>query len=272
MQVFKWLLLAPIGALLAGCAPDHKVVATLKDQVTVTGTSCSFPRLAQLKMEKIDGGWTIPARINDYNVRLTVDTGASDILISRAAAVAMELPVDEDRRIETFIGFGGASSAKPVKTRHFVVGGFDIRDESAAVAPFKTNYQVSPPVVGLLGLSYLAAFDVEIDFARQTLSLYGSNHCGHGFLPWQGPYETLPLKNKFDDYARVDLTVDGHPLEAVLDTGAENLAASQFGAWEAGLSNEQILNGRQYTAITPDGKNPYSTRLRSMKSRLAISF
>ncbi len=133
MRTVGLTLALAIPLLSAGCA-QHEVTAVLKDKTMVSGPACTFPRLAQMKLEKIDGLWTVPAKINEYNVRLAVDTGASDVIISVYAATAMDLSADWTKNDTAHVGLGGTMTSKPVQTQHFAVGGFDMLNEAVSVA------------------------------------------------------------------------------------------------------------------------------------------
>ena len=255
MRTFKFSFVAALALLPAGCA-RHDVVAVLKDKTMVAGPACEFPRLANFKLEKFDGLWTVPARINEYNVRLAVDTGASDVFISPMAATAMSLQENVQNIKTSTSGLGGGSDlSKPVETEHFVIGGFDIRNEMVALAATAIKYDISPPLVGLLGRSYLGAFDVELDFPQSRMALYGSRHCKDGFLPWTEPYIALTIKESVGDKIFFDVKLDGKTLEAMLDTGSEVTILSSVGARAMGLSNAMIKSGPQFTLITTDGHN-----------------
>ena len=88
------------------------------------------------------------------------------------------------------------------------------------------------------------------------MALYASRHCAHDFIPWKQAYEVLPIKKSNDEEVLVNLTLDGHPLEAMLDTGAVATVLTSKGARAIGLPNETIRNGSSYKMITPDGHNP----------------
>jgi len=256
VRTFRYFEIIVLCLASAGCGPQ--VVATLKDKTMVAGPECEFPRLAQIPIEKVGHLWTVPAKIDDYNVLLALDTGAYDVLISSFAATAMELPASPFSRHMSHVGLGGISTTKPVWAEHFAIGGFDMLNVTVDVGSTPTNSTISPPLIGLLGRTYLGAFDVEIDFPNKRLALYGSRHCAKGFLPWQEPYDTIPIKKADGDQILVDIQLDGKKLEAELDTGAVATTLASRGARQYGLSNEAILNGPSLLLLTPDGHNSKS--------------
>ena len=54
---------------------------------------------------------------------------------------------------------------------------------------------------GLLGRDFLSLFDLDLDFPRQTLTLYDVHGCTGRFLPWTEPYLSVAVDNPTESAA-----------------------------------------------------------------------
>jgi len=64
-------------------------------------------------------------------------------------------------------------------------------------------------------------YDVEIDPAQGTLSLFSPKHCPGKVVYWtKSGYVVLPMSVVSDGHIEVRVTVDGKKVTALLDTGA----------------------------------------------------
>jgi len=210
-----------------------------------------------MTIQKSDGLWMVPAKIDNYNVVLALDTGSDDVTISEYAATAMELPT-ANRGYTIHGGLGGSNLDRPVLTQHFAVGGFDMLSQIVTAGKAPINSKISPPLVGLLGRTYLGAFDVEIDFKHSQLALYGSRHCDEGFLPWRSPYHTLTASLRDNQAINLDVLLDGHAIKALLDTGATSTLLTTGGAQDIGLSSDDLKGSRGEKTETSDGHGTWT--------------
>ena len=73
---------------------------------------------------------------------------------------------------------------------------------------------------GILGANLLRNFDVEIDPAARKVNLFSPDHCEGKVVYWAPTYTDLPVN--VDSHGQIELTMllDGHEVDAVLDTGA----------------------------------------------------
>jgi hypothetical protein len=76
---------------------------------------------------------------------------------------------------------------------------------------------------GLIGADFLAGYDVELDLADGRVSLFSQDHCKGRVVHWAKEYFAVPFSpGREGGPGRIDLdvTVDGKPVLAILDTGA----------------------------------------------------
>lgn len=120
------------------------------------GTNCSV----KITKDK-DGHFYVFGRINDHRVRFLIDTGATDVSISRNIASASWIFGTTPRKIETAGGIVNGSSADGVS---IAISG---------LPPIKSRVTINPSMsnqLALLGQSYLQRFKITIDGRVMTLS------------------------------------------------------------------------------------------------------
>ena len=245
------LLALGLTVCLPGCAPS--VRADLSHIQMVQAPGCTIPRIGEVSLGKVGALRSVPSMIDGHPVNLVLDTGSSDVAISAATAKRLDLPASQDGTMLISWGLGGFAKAKPVWTHDFEIAGFDMRNQKVGLAWLGPEDK-DDTVDGLLGAGYLSAFDIDIDFARDRLTLYGSRHCTKGFVPWSMPFESVPMTLDPEGEIQVPVTIDGHPLTAMLDTGASLTVLTPTGARLLGLSAEALAHAPDVHVETADGR------------------
>src|SRR5439155_21554148 len=86
----------------------------------------------------------------------------------------------------------------------------------------------------------LFTFDLDVDLPRQRLRIYRNGGCGNGLPPWGLAYPAIPLVKAATNRLNLAASVDGHPLRAIIDTGAGESLITRPNALRAGVSAEQL--------------------------------
>nr|WP_029375469.1 TIGR02281 family clan AA aspartic protease [Oceanicola sp. S124] len=143
-------------AVIAGIGMWDQVRNTLTPMQSVSGEVITLPQQA-------DGHYYAMVELNGTPVRFLVDTGATDIVLTREAARAAGLPLD------SLVFSGRASTANgmvrvaPVRLRSVTLGPVTDQDVRASV----NDGELDMP---LLGMSYLSRFS-HIEITGQALRL-----------------------------------------------------------------------------------------------------
>ena len=125
-------------------------------------------REVRLPMEHDRNQIVVTARLNgQVDARLLVDTGATTVSISETLARQLQLPLLDDQKIEITVADGSKRDAKSVILSSVEVLGMKVDSVAAAVVPEPPG----PGLDGLLGMSYLMEFGVQIDPVRNELTL-----------------------------------------------------------------------------------------------------
>ncbi|HQT87001.1 MAG TPA: retroviral-like aspartic protease family protein [Acidiphilium sp.] len=211
MHALRCLFGVSLGLALAGCAAQ---------------STCPPKPVALLTISFRHGEPVFPARINGQPATMLFDTGAIISSVSPAGVKQFHLPVVFDRRL-TLNGVGGSAhnATAQVKTLAFggaIAGGLRMPIVRAPVNSDPDQSAVS----GAIGNDILAHYDEDIDFPADQVFLLKTGYCST-LKPWSGPAATVHFElargNSAIEFA---MQINGHPVTALLDTGATNTVLS----------------------------------------------
>ena len=175
----------------------------------------------------------LPATIAGQPVSMLLDSGADAGLVTEEAASRLHL-----RRLDgrtTLQGTGPAAVTAPaVLLPELTLGDLVLPPHPVPVAPLPTEPRVTPPVAGLLGADLLANFDVDVDLPGKRLTLLRLAGACDGFRPWEGA-EPVPVARD-GDRLLVQVSLDGHALRGLIDTGARSTILDADSAARIGLT------------------------------------
>ena len=141
----------------------------------------------------------VPVSINQKPAQMILDSGSAAIQMTGAWAETMGLH----------------ESQSPIQVPDFEIGKLK----------FGAQLQVSPlpnigDVAGLLSLTSLRDYDLDIDFASHRLNFFSPDHCP-GLIAYWAPdvMAVLPLTLN-EGHIHIPVTVNGKAMSAVLDTGS----------------------------------------------------
>lgn len=203
---------------------------------------CRLQQVAQVPLRDDGGFLSIPASIAGQPVRLMVDTGSDAGLITPQAVGGLGLAADPGAHIR-LLGTGGTGRSTAIaQVRGLTIGALRLDDVLMPVGALPGAPHLDPPVVGFLGGDVLSRFDLDIDVRGSTLALYRvslpSLACAEP-PTWKQPFETVPL-TAHGMRLSLTVTLDGHRIGALLDTGARSRILSQAAALRIGVSRDTL--------------------------------
>jgi predicted aspartyl protease len=163
---------------------------------------------------------TVPAVVANRPITLLVDTGASFSLIDKKIVDELNLPTRPSR--VQLVNVAGKRTTQEVRLPSITLG--RIRQEGVY---FIVDEGINPigggvePFDGILGADFLLNVDIDLDFGADKLNLFSPQHCDGKVVYWQAPaLAVVPIH--IDSLGKFTLRVnlDGHPVNAMLDTGA----------------------------------------------------
>ena len=170
----------------------------------------------------------VAVEINGKSAQLVLDTGSDATVLTRVAARRLGVAEGAAKPVG---GAGGPTLVGTARLEDLVVGGVRIKPLPALLADAPM-----PPVDGLLGISVLVEFEVELDVPHGRVALYRARPCATAAPDWPGRVIRLPVQQQAGSgHLFVSVAVDGQPLRGMLDSGASVSTLSLQSAEDAGL-------------------------------------
>ena len=174
----------------------------------------------------------VPVTIDSSNRRFLLDTGGRVSQISRSTLQALDLPErrSEDHRL---VDLAGNSSNTNTMVRRLIVGAREHRGVLLGVAP-NPDLGKSLPYDGLLSTDLFVDADLDMDFGARRLTAFSTDHCEGRVVYWPADDVAVVPVTVSHNIITFPVSVDGHAVTAVMDTGAQysvmnmNLARQVF--------------------------------------------
>lgn len=204
-------------ATAAGLLPGFLPQAALAEYEP----ACHPHRIATLDITYDPTGRpTVPVEVNGTPQMFLVDTGAMFGMLSWHTAD--QLGLNKKQLPEHVFYMMNGTSMEYISTVHDLeiggIGGIPVDDQPFLVMPAKWS---DPDVAGTLAPDTLSRYDLDFDFGAQRMHLVAPNNCVGNVVTWtQEPHVTLPLRVDSDGKMHIVATLDGHSMDAILDTGS----------------------------------------------------
>jgi hypothetical protein len=186
---------------------------------TAVAASCPGPQSAELRLRVLRNMPLVEVAIDGKPARLLLDTGSEDTVLTPGAAARLGL-VGHYEYPRGITVLGGAIGSGVALTRHFAAGPLNVPDFRVMVG------NVVPPDLegiqpdGLLGADFLGQFAVDLAVPDARVWLYRPD-CLADQPAWRPPYATIVANRSLHDHLFFQVELDGKPLYAFLDSGAE---------------------------------------------------
>jgi predicted aspartyl protease len=201
--------------------------------------TCDLKRVAVLPITMDRTVPTVEVGINGHRVRMIIDTGSNVTLLTPEQATAMHLLTDPNHT-SSALGSTGYTKTSNAVIDWMELGSIRLDRLSVPTASLKPD-GANPVIGGILGGSILSRFDIDYNQPALELSLYQVKGCLFPEPPWERPYQTLN-GSVYQARLRVPVSVDGHSLMALVDTGAEILSVARGSLYQLGLGEGILAN------------------------------
>lgn len=159
-----------------------------------------------------NGVFTIPIQIGGIEKQFLFDTGGYFTQV--APATADELKLKRRQSYVELYGTDGSKSREMVTVPMFAVGPVHGSNYEIPVATDNSFAGIFTPIG-------FTTMDFDVDFAARKLSLFSSDHCDGKVIYWPfKAFAAVPVTVREDNHLTIPVTVDGHQLTAIIDTGA----------------------------------------------------
>lgn len=194
--------------------------------------ACDLQKVVAMPVQSDGNLLTVGGSIDGHKVRFLIDTALPQTLVLAPAAEAMGLPVTDSR--ESWVKAQNlGKSVGDTTVNQMVVGLLGMKNIRMMVIGQREDLGAKD-VVAVFGRDFLGQFDVEIDLAKNTLTLYSPQPaaCKEANLAfWSDKYNVLSM-GKNDLLAA---KVNGEEVKAVLDSGEPYSTMTTRAAQRAGI-------------------------------------
>ncbi|HEY2539406.1 MAG TPA: retroviral-like aspartic protease family protein [Stellaceae bacterium] len=162
----------------------------------------------------------VTVRINGGAADFLFDTGAERTIISAAAAKRLRVAAHYEYA-RPMRSLGGAVSGGDARLRSFELGGMTVSDFTILVGPVSLPSLDGKPIEGLLGADFLGDYEIDLDLAHRRITLFAPPPCPLSAPAWNGAYATIAANRSLHERLFFRVQLDGRPLAALIDTGAQ---------------------------------------------------
>jgi predicted aspartyl protease len=215
LPVLLVLLFLGTPAMAADCVPSLRILTSVPMQSTSDHTVM-----------------VVPVTIDSSNRKFLLDTGGRVSQLSQATVQALDLPLRvTDQRL---IDLAGNISDAKTTVRRLIVGAREQKGVLLGVAP-NPDLGKSLPYDGLLSTDLFVDADLDMDFGARRLTAFSTDHCDGHVIYWPANTVAVVPVSVNHNLITFPVTVNGHAVTAVMDTGAQfsvmnmKLAKSLFG-------------------------------------------
>ena len=236
---------AGFGGAIVQPAPGRSGDANLG--VVAASGGCGTARLGQTTVATLRNAPIVTLLANGMPVTMLLDTGAETTILTPGVAKrlgAQRPQVEFDRQLR---GVAGSLQTSEVELHSFAIGGVAIPWRRVRVAPIKVASVFSGPLDGVLGADSLNSFDIDLDLPNNRITFYGKQTCPGAAPVWTEPYITIAAGRSKADHLFFPVQLDGHKINAFVDTGAQSTVLSTSAALALGLT--PVLLARDRAAV-----------------------
>jgi len=198
-------------SMLAGVAAAH-------------AADCPPPRiLASVELVRQKNG-TVLVPVTVAGTARYFSLGTASPMSTITPALASELGLVREHSGVTMINTAGRDTNRIATAPDFAIGGLKGSNIPFFVEPSQEAAGIQgdaagPSRAGTLGEEFLRGYDVDLDFAAGRMNLISREHCDGRILFWKSELMTkVPMSVTDDNKIFLEMTLDGHRLDAILST------------------------------------------------------
>jgi predicted aspartyl protease len=207
---------------------------------TMVSSQCRPQHLADVPINIAQGLPIVSVTVAHHEALLIFDTGAERTVLSPDAAQRLGLKPRHDypRKVK---GLSGAVDAGTVDVP-FTAAGILLPNHGVLVSSLSLGElaQIVTPD-GLLGADIISSFDVALDLPRFVVRLYENRDCTVDGPAWDRPYTTISANRSLHDRLFFWVTIDGHRVAAIFDSGAQHSIIDERSAAKAGVDAKTLM-------------------------------
>jgi len=171
----------------------------------------------EVQLQSMDDGLRpmIPVRVDGHDELFVFDTGNGVTAISQLAAKDLGITIGNDGAFYSADVFGN------IKSLYAKVSQFEFGKRKHGAVRMPIWPQSGTQMRGSFGLDFMLHYDADIDFGTGKFRAFERDHCPGQVVYWQAQAMGVVPINIANGHLTVPVELDGHKLDAVIDTGAE---------------------------------------------------
>jgi predicted aspartyl protease len=205
----------------------------------------------------------VPVKIDGVDKGMIFDTGADTSQLSRAVAEELKLNIhrSRDRLHAEARDVSGNISTSAATLHSLSFGKVQFQNIELHLWPDPDFARTMPLLAGMLSRDLLFDYDVDVDFGTGVLKLFSKDHCFGAINYWHPPAIAAMRIATRGGQIHIPVSLDGHTLDAVIDTGSQytiislpvakrlfGLSADSPGVTPLGaVNNDPALRGYMHT-------------------------
>jgi predicted aspartyl protease len=212
-----------VTALPAVTAPfmPQAAMASSAPAPAASAEMCRLTLLTSVQMQPMSGGTMLaPVTLENAPKLMLVDTGGLTSQLWESTAKNFRFP--EHQGSMDLIDIDGNIANKTVRVGRFRLGALQNQDIDFQIYPNQAVNLGDERIVGLLAPNLFAAYDIDFDFGANTLSYFSQKHCDGKIQYWPAATVAVVPFTTPSGHISIPVTIDGHKLTAIIDTGASN--------------------------------------------------
>jgi predicted aspartyl protease len=245
----------PLVVTTRPAAAASEAPATSIPAPTASAAMCGLTLLTSMQMQPMsDGTLLAPVTLEDAPAFMLVDTGGLTSQLWESTAKKFHL--DEHQGSMDLIDINGHISNKAVRVGRFRLGALQNQDIDFQIYPNPAVNLGDGRIVGLLAPNQFAAYDMDFDFGADTLSYFSQEHCDGKVQYWPAATMAVIPFTMPSGHISIPVTIDGHKLTAIIDTGASSTIMT-MGAAKAVFGLAQGSDNMESLGAMADGAPIY---------------
>jgi clan AA aspartic protease (TIGR02281 family) len=195
--------------------------------------TCQLLPIAEWSLRKDQYQPVVDGSINGQSVGVMLDTGSTSTLIVRPAALRLGLKL-YSLTGQRYFGIGGETLVEGAYVDELKIGGAVRKDWPAYVAG---EHGFRGDIAVLLGYDFFQQLDIEFDLSHDTIRLFQPKNCERAWLAYWST-DALMLPFEHGEKVLINVTINGKPILAMIDSGVGYSKLSFEGALALGISSQ----------------------------------
>ncbi|MDE2334655.1 MAG: aspartyl protease family protein [Rhodospirillales bacterium] len=239
-----------------GSARTLAILGLLAVSACANGASCAQRKVAKLALTGDAPVPVVEVRIDGRGARMVLDTGAQEVFLTPSGARRLGLREEPGLQARA-AGIGGSVGVMGTTLDRLSLGSSDLHAIRAAVVDQELPRAGTMRLDGLLGMAALNHYDIDLNMAAHTATLYAGPACDGGLPRWPGMQRIAA--RSLNGVFVIPVKLDAHSYTAMIDSGSQsNVLFTDARGIAFALHNR--LPGGLLHGVGPDATHGFEAR------------